>query len=60
MRFKSPIPANPTTTVEKMIGAISIFTRLTNASPSGRSFTPHSGCRKPSKPPTAMPIRTWM
>jgi len=42
--FRSPMPAKPTTTVEKMIGPISIFTRLTKASPSGFSSTPHLGC----------------
>ena len=37
------MPASPTTTVVKMIGPISIFTRFTNASPSGFSSTPQAG-----------------
>jgi hypothetical protein len=37
------MPANPTTTVVKMIGPISILIRFTNASPSGFSSAPNSG-----------------
>ena len=40
----SPAPAMPSTTVQKMIGLMSIFTSAMNPSPSGFSATPASGC----------------
>ncbi len=39
----SPAPAMPSTTVQKMIGLISIFTRAMKPSPSGFSFTAVAG-----------------
>ena len=44
----------PSTIVQKMIGLISILIRATNPVPSGASFSPNSGHRKP----TAMPAAT--
>ena len=41
--FSSPIEAMPWTTVQKMIGAIIIFTSLMKPSPSGFSDLPKSG-----------------
>ena len=41
--FMLPAPAMPSTTVQKMIGAISILTSAMNPSPSGFSATPVSG-----------------
>ena len=46
--FIAPMCAMPTTTVEKMIGAISIFTSLMKPSPSGRMAAPCSGATNPS------------
>ena len=51
--------AMPTTTVEKTIGAISIFTSLMKPSPSGRIAAPFSGATKPKMMPAAMPTSTW-
>ena len=50
--------AMPTTTVEKTIGAISIFTSLMKPSPSGRIAAPFSGATNPRMMPAAMPIST--
>ena len=41
--FMLPAPAMPSTTVQKMIGAISILTSAMKPSPSGFSATPVSG-----------------
>jgi hypothetical protein len=41
--FMSSMPAMPTTTVQKMIGAMSILMSLMKPSPSGFIFTPRSG-----------------
>ena len=41
--FMLPAPAMPRTTVQKMIGEISILTSAMKPSPSGLSFTPVSG-----------------
>ena len=54
----APMWAMPTTTVEKTIGAISIFTSLMNPSPSGRIAAPWSGATNPSTTPAAMPTST--
>ncbi len=44
----------PSTIVQKMIGLIIILIRATKPAPSGLSFSPNSGQRKP----TAMPAPT--
>ncbi len=54
----SPAPAMPSTTVQKMIGAISILTSAMKPSPSGLSATPLSGDRAPMVPPTRMATST--
>ena len=47
----SPAPAMPRTTVQKMIGLISILTRAMNPSPSGLSSTAVTGSTYPNTPP---------
>ena len=58
--FMSPIEAMPCTTVQKIIGAIIIFTSLTKASPSGLRDLPISGKNAPMPMPNATPINTCM
>src|SRR5271155_4830969 len=51
----------PDTTVQKMIGAITILMSLTKPSPSAliQSFLPTSGSSQPTMTPSTMAIRTW-
>ena len=51
--------AMPSTIVRKMIGAITIFTRFTNVSPSGFIARPADGRTTPSSTPSAMATSTW-
>ena len=53
-----PILAMPTTTVQKMIGAIIILISLINASPRGFSACAVSGNRNPTATPMTMPQMT--
>ena len=53
------MPAIPSTTVQKMIGAISIRISRMNTSPSGFSATPTSGAKCPINAPMTIAIRTW-
>ena len=48
----------PTATVQKTIGAISIFTSLMKPSPSGFIAAPYSGATAPSSTPRLTPIST--
>jgi len=57
--FMSPIPAMPVTTVQKMIGPITILMSLMNASPSGFIFTASDGAKCPSSTPMMMATNTW-
>ncbi len=50
----------PCTTVQKMIGAISIRIALMKASPSGCILAPASGLTIPSAMPAAMAMSTWI
>ena len=56
--FRSPMLAMPCTIVQKMIGAMSIFTAFTNAVPSGSIFAAMSGESSPSATPSTTPIKT--
>ena len=55
----SPTLAIPTTTVQKIIGAITMRMSLMNPSPSGFMLSPAWGKKKPSAMPSTMPARTW-
>ncbi len=55
----SAIRAMPCTTVQKMIGAISMRIALMKASPSGCMLVARSGLTTPSAMPSAIAIRTW-
>src|ERR1700727_2252907 len=57
-RAISAICAMPVTTVQKMIGAISILINLMKASPSGPILAAVSGAQTPSAMPSAMAIST--
>jgi hypothetical protein len=48
----------PRTTVQKMTGAIIIFTSLMKASPSGFIAVPVAGAKTPSSTPMAMAVKT--
>ncbi len=50
----------PCTTVQKMIGAIIIFTSLMKPSPSGLSDLPKSGKKQPIRMPRTTASSTWM
>ena len=50
--------ATPVTTVQKMIGAISMRMSLMNASPSGPIWAARSGATMPSAMPSAMAMST--
>jgi len=52
--------AMPWTTVQKMIGAIIIFTRAMKPSPSGFRSAPTDGQSQPTAAPARTPIRHWM
>ena len=52
------IEAMPTTTVQKMTGAMTILIRFTNEVPTGSRATPTSGARWPTAMPAVMPTRT--
>jgi hypothetical protein len=52
--------AIPTTTVQKMIGPITILTSLMNPSPSGFMLVPTPGQKWPIATPRAIAINTWM
>ena len=51
----------PETTVQKMIGAITILISLTKPSPSAliQSLVAKSGNSQPTSAPSTMAIRTW-
>ena len=51
----------PETTVQKMIGAITILISLTKPSPSAliQSLVAMSGNSQPTMPPSTMATRTW-
>lgn len=57
--FMSSMPAMPTTTVQKMIGAMIILISLMKPSPSGFIAAPVSGQKWPSSTPAAMAASTW-
>src|SRR5580692_10728488 len=57
-RAMSAMWAMPVTTVQKMIGAISMRMSLMKASPSGPICAARSGSATPSAMPAAMPIST--
>src|SRR5579883_2979619 len=57
-RAMSAICAMPWTTVQKMMGAISMRIALMKASPNGCIWAPRSGRMTPSRMPIAMAIRT--
>ena len=56
--FKSFIDATPCTTVQKMIGAMSILTSLIKPSPSGLSALANSENCQPTKMPATTAINT--
>jgi len=56
--FMSLMLAIPCTTVQKMIGAISILIILMNASPNGFICSPSPGLKWPSATPAAIAVRT--
>ena len=49
----------PSTMVRKMIGPITIFTSLTNVSPTGRRARPRAGSSAPTRAPSATAHKTW-
>ncbi len=51
--------AMPWTTVQKMTGAIIIFTKAMKPSPSGFRPAPKDGQSQPTRAPTMTPIRHW-
>ena len=57
-RLRSPMPAMPATTVQKMIGAMIILMSLMKPSPSGWSAMPHCGFSQPMKIPNAIATTT--
>src|SRR5262245_30882584 len=59
-RAMSAMCAMPCTTVQKMIGAISILIALMKASPSGCILAASSGCTIPSTMPATIAIKTWI
>ena len=56
--FMSPTPATPATTVQKMIGAITILTSLMKPSPSGFIAAPACGWKYPSATPATVATST--
>ena len=57
-RLRSPMEAMPWTTVQKIMGAIIIFTSLINPSPSGLRDFPNSGKKAPTRIPAATASNT--
>jgi hypothetical protein len=57
--FKSPAPAMPSTTVQKMIGAMIILISLMKPSPSGFMAAPVEGEKAPNSAPHAIATSTW-
>ena len=57
--FMSSMPAMPTTTVQKMIGAMIILINLMKPSPSGFIASPVAGAKWPSSTPITMAVITW-
>ena len=57
--FMSSMPAIPTTTVQKMIGAMIILMSLMKPSPRGFIAAPVSGKKWPSRTPRTMATMTW-
>ena len=55
----SSMPAMPTTTVQKMIGAMIILISLMKPSPMGFIAEPSSGLKWPSSTPMTMAVMTW-
>ncbi len=55
----SSMPAMPTTTVQKMIGAMIILISLMKPSPSGFIAAPVSGQKCPSSTPMTIAVITW-
>ena len=55
----SSMPAMPTTTVQKMIGVMTILMSLMKPSPSGFIAVPVSGKKWPSRTPMTMATITW-
>src|ERR1700691_5011867 len=58
--LRSPIEAMPCVTVQKMIGAMIIFTSLMNPSPKGFRVLPKSGKSQPVMIPMSTATSTWM
>jgi hypothetical protein len=56
--FISSVPAMPSTTVVKMIGAMIILMSLMKASPRGFMAAPHAGSATPNATPAAIAIST--
>ena len=56
--FMSSMPAMPTTTVQKMMGAMIILISLMKASPSGFILAPSSGWKWPSSTPSTIAAST--
>jgi hypothetical protein len=52
------IPAIPTTTVQKITGAITILMRFTNACPTGSIASPVAGKKYPTAMPRTIPTST--
>jgi len=57
--FMSSMPAMPSTTVQKMIGAMIILISLMKPSPSGFICSPSAGAKWPSAMPIAIAVSTW-
>ena len=57
--FRSPMPPMPSTTVRKMMGAMSILIRAMNVSPTGLSAAPACGNSAPTSTPSPMAASTW-
>src|SRR5579862_2744461 len=57
-RLRSSARAMPRTTVRKITGVITILTRLTKVSPTGRIALPAAGSSTPSSAPQAIATRT--
>ena len=57
--FRSPTWAIPITTVQKMIGAISILISLMNASATGLRSAPNAGHSQPTAMPATMATSNW-
>ena len=57
--FMSSMPAMPTTTVQKMIGAIIILMSLMKPSPRGFMLSPMAGQKWPRTTPMITAVMTW-